>query len=108
MLREEEICETLINPCKNSDLVVARGCAVHFCAFWGVPGEGSWLAGWLAGWLGWLGWLRGWLAGWLAKNDELSRKSLSAWELGDISFKWKAILRKSLFILFFWCPRLAE
>ena len=48
MLREEEICETLINPCKNSDLVVARGCAVHFCAFWGVPDPG-----WLAGWLGW-------------------------------------------------------
>jgi len=33
-----DIAQTLINPCKNSDLVVARGCAVYFYAFWGVPG----------------------------------------------------------------------
>ena len=30
-----DIAQTFINPCKNSDLVVARGCAVYFYAFWG-------------------------------------------------------------------------
>jgi len=38
-VREEEMRETLIKPCENWHLGVARGCAVHFWAIWGVPGR---------------------------------------------------------------------